>query len=323
MSILPDLRPLTPTDWIIQNREPYLTVTLRSERGEVTLTRRDDYAGFKLLTGVEGLGVAPVRYESTPRPGHGSVMRSVSLDEAEVHLPLALNAPNQGHLSRLAQQLIDVVAPGEDVLTEIIVYAPSKGEARSRFGYYTQGLEGQYGANDAHLQWRHLALTFTCPDPWWYGETRAERWVLTTMAKPFISESVPFFPVVLADTVIQGVRDFTVVGDAPAEPVWTIIGPGLNPILECQLCAKKLDFSGAAGTTNYQVTEPITIDTRTGFRSIYTTSQQHGEMWDALTLDSQMFQLRQGKNQVRMAMVEAGAQAEVRMSYRERWKAGF
>ena len=321
--ILPELRPQTAEDWVIRQREPFLIITLRSARGEVTITRRDDYVGYKLLDGVEGLGVAPVRYESTPRPTHGAVKRHVSLDEAEIHLPLALVAPTQGDISELAQKLIEVIAPGEDVLTEIEVYAPSRGESRSRFGYYTEGLEGRLGGSDSHYQWRHLALTFTCPDPWWYGEQRSEEWVLTTKAKPFVSETVPFFPVILGDTVIQGVRHFSINGDAPAEPVWTITGPGLNPVLECQSCGKRLDFSGSAGTTNFRVTEPITIDTRTGYRTISTPTQKHGELWDMLTLDSQMFSLQTGANAVRLAMVEAGAQAKVHMAYRERWKAGF
>ena len=70
-AILPEMRPQTAEDWVIRQREPFLTITLRSARGEVTITRRDDYVGYKLLDGVEGLGSHLSGMNRRPAPHTG------------------------------------------------------------------------------------------------------------------------------------------------------------------------------------------------------------------------------------------------------------
>lgn len=122
---------------------------------------------FMLLQGATGLGWGPHELTSTALAGGGSVLRHKRVTEAEVMLPIMLG--NSDFYQRRAnRRTLESLCDGQ---VEIRVSHPD-GWERSRWGTLREGLEGAYGEGEDSHGGQKLVLTFTCPDPWWYGELR-------------------------------------------------------------------------------------------------------------------------------------------------------
>ena len=102
-------------------------------------------------------------------------------------------------------------------------------------------------------------------------------------------------------------------GDAPAWPVWEISGPGEDLLIENTDTGEQIFIEGEFG-------EVVTIDTKAG--DIYSESFTQGELWDRTSLDSVLFPLQSGNNSIRVTMVNARPDSEVRLRYREVFRAG-
>lgn len=133
--------------------------------------------------------------------------------------------------------------------------------------------------------------------------------------------AVPFFPIRLSGSSVQGEYDLDIGGDLPTWGVYTITGPGKDPILTCG--DKTMAISG-------DVTEPITIDMNPRIADITTPTLQSGEMWDrAGTVvagqieDSDFWQLEPGTVHLGMSMVDATNVSTIRVDYTERWLAAY
>src|SRR5699024_9134678 len=139
------------------------------------------------LYGSTGLGVAPVSVESSPRlTGDGSVVRGVRYDSREVYLPLFLESETVGGLSEVRRRLNRLLSPHLGPV-EVRVVDPATDTDRMIRGYYTEGLDGDFG-DGFHGTWQTLGLTFECPDPWWLGPERTQTLRLNPGSKPFLSE---------------------------------------------------------------------------------------------------------------------------------------
>ena len=139
------------------------------------------------LYGSTGLGVAPVSVESSPRlTGDGSVVRGVRYDSREVYLPLFLESETVGGLSEVRRRLNRLLAPHLGPV-DVRVVDPATDTDRMIRGYYTEGLDGDFG-DGFHGTWQTLGLTFECPDPWWLGPERVNSLRVNPGSKPFLSE---------------------------------------------------------------------------------------------------------------------------------------
>lgn len=307
---------------------PFLKVFLRSTAGEVELSTLG-YAGpFKLLDGARGLGVPTRSVESTPIPaGNGSVFRSQRFDESEVMLPVAIRDKDASLVATRARELEKALLLASDEPIELVVEAPDLSTVRRRWVYYTDGLEGALGGSDSHFTWRHMQIKFIALDPIWYGEERKVSKRVSRMNKPFLTAhgdgsgmSLPFFPVILADSTVAGSYVLDITGDSPTWPVWTVEGPGRDLLIQ------KLNPDGSEGARIFiegDVNEPITIDTRPTIEDIYSEHSMDGQLWDQVSDDTYLFPLEPGVNQVRLALVKGNPNSEVTLRYSEQWQAGF
>lgn len=288
--------------------------TISLHRGEQSVTLDNaDKGGFTLTQGVSGLGWGPMELTTTALAGGGSVLRHRRLAEAEVMVPMLL-AANDFYQRRMDRRTLENVCDG---LVEIRVTHPD-GWHRSRMGYLKDGLEGSYGAGEDAPQGQVLVLSFTCPDPWWYGAEQGFVQKVDAGRKPFITSfdgpaTIPFFPVVLASSTVAGAFQIDIAGDAPAWPVWEVVGPGEDLLIESVDTGERIFIEGEFG-------EIVTIDSKLG--DISSASFTNGELWDRVSLDSVLFPLKPGRNRIRMTMVNARPDSEVRLRYREVFRAG-
>ena len=258
------------------------------------------------LYGSTGLGVAPVSVESSPRlTGDGSVVRGVRYDSREVYLPLFLESETVGGLSEVRRRLNRLLAPHLGPV-DVRVVDPATDTDRMIRGYYTEGLDGDFG-DGFHGTWQTLGLTFECPDPWWLGPERVKSLQVNPGSKPFLSESEPFFPVVLAESVVQGDWSVAVEGDGPVFPVWEVTGPGTD--LRIIRGDDRIEIDGEV-----RAGETLRIDTGAG--------RITPDRWDDVSLRSRLFPLTPGTNHLNVSMVGATEDTIVRLVYRERYLEG-
>jgi hypothetical protein len=308
MTAVLDLPP-TPQDM-------WVSVTLRSSAGQISLWLGEDRKGYKLLDGMRGVGVAPLGLETAPAGRHGSVLLSNRMEEVEIGLPIAINAPSPQEVHDLRQRMNNLLMPGDEEPVEIIVHTPHTGGYRTRYGHITSGLEGAWGKSDSHRTWYHTVLVFQCPDVWAYGQERVREWSLSTTIKPYWTSypRLPHYPAWLSSSTVLGEFEFTVSGDSPASPVWTIYPPGEDLLIRCgNGCGKELFFQG-------EIPAPLTIDTRSG--EITCPGMTRREIWERIPEGrDRMFDLPPGENKVEISMVKATASSRARLAYREKWKA--
>ena len=258
------------------------------------------------LHGSTGLGVAPVDIAKTDRiTGDGSVVRGVRYTDREVYIPLAVEAESAAALSEVRRTLNRLLAPHLGPV-EVRIQDPATGTDRMIRGYYTEGLDGDFG-DTFHGTWQTLGLTFTCPDPWWLGPERLVELRVNPGAKPFLSDTIPFFPVILAQSVVQGQFDVEISGDGPVWPAWEVLGPGTDLVI-----ARGEDLIEIGG--DFSPGEPVLIDTAAG--------RIAPDRWADTSLRSRLFALNPGRQTITVTLVSATEDTLVRVTWRERYLEG-
>lgn len=285
-------------------------VTLARDGEELALGRsgRDDVVH---LEGSMGLGIAPVELADSERlGGDGSITRGVRFGKREVFIPVFVEKASTGELHEWRRALNRLLSPvsGDPAasLVDIRIEDPTTGTSRMVRGIYKAGLEGDFGS-DYRGHWQKLGLTFECPDPWWLGPERLRTLQVAPGTKPFLSQSVPFFPVVLAPSNVVGAWDIDVQGDGVVWPSWEVVGPGRDLLIESG--SDRIFIEGEFSST------PTLIQTRP--RRITPV-----ERWEDTSMDSVLFPLKPGPNRVKVSMVGADANTLVRLVYRERYLEG-
>ena len=127
-------------------------------------------------------------------------------------------------------------------------------------------------------------------------------------AKPFLSDTIPFFPVILAQSVVQGRFDVEIEGDGPVSPVWEVLGPGTD--LRISDGSSVIEIDG-----DFPAESPVVIDTGSG-RIV-------PDRWADTSLRSRLFDLAPGRHSLTVTLVSATADTLVRLTYRERYLEGI
>lgn len=289
-------------------------VTIAGNGDEVTL----DGVGseFTLKPGMTGTGIAPRELTFSELARGGAVLRKRRPTNIETTIPFDVF---HGYGEDSYDKLEDSRRRLEHICTgEVEIRILTKDGYRSAFGEYKEGLEGDFSRAAVNNYRMNLALTFTCPDPWWYGAEQVLVQKVDAGRKPFITApgseaTIPFFPVVLASSTVDGAYQLDIKGDAEAWPIWEVHGPGEDLLIESVKTGERTFIEGDFG-------EVVTIDTRLG--DIYSPSMTNGEMWDRTSLDSVLFPLQPGTNRVKITMVNARPDSQVVLRYREAYRAG-
>jgi phage-related protein len=277
-----------------------------SRNGQALELGRDGSAKLLHMQGSTGLSLAPFDLAMDDRiTSDGSVVRGGRYTSREVYLPVAMMADSVGELTEARRDLTRLLAPHLGTV-DIRIQDPVTGSDRTIPGYLTDGLTGTFDDTFRGVH-QTLGLTFTCPEPWWLGPEQTRTLELNPGSKPFLSTTEPFFPVVLAESVVQDEWSIDIDGDAEVFPTWQITGPGTDLLI--QSGDLKIFASGtfAAGTTTV-------IDSENWRWS--------PERWDTVATYSRPIPLQPGPNTVKVSMVGATVDTLVRLVWRERYLEG-
>ena len=129
--------------------------------------------------------------------------------------------------------------------------------------------------------------------------------------------AVPFGTMRLSESTVQGSRQVEIAGDADAEAVLIIDGPGEDLEVVNETTSQRIFITG-------DIDETLTIDSRGGWQDIYSDSMRDGEWWARVNDDApeELITLAPGQNLIRVTMVNAHPQSRVRLLYRETYRAG-
>lgn len=256
-----------------------------------------------LRHGSTGLGLAPISIASSDRlGGHGTVVRGVRYGPRDIFLPIRLSASNAGELTAKRRELYRLLAPHLGPVN-VRIQDPATGTDRTIKGLLKDGLNGDFGAG-FYGTWQTLGLTFECHDPWWMGAEHTSTFRVTPGVKPFISNTVDFFPVVLAQSTVQGRFEVDIAGDGEAYPVWEITGPGEDLIISDGVSEVRMNGIFRPG-------EVVRIDTREG--------RITPDRWANVPVESRLFSLHPGRTVLTVTMVGASIDTTVALTYRERY----
>lgn len=275
--------------------------------GEVLELGRGPDDSVLHLHGSTGLGLAPVSIASSPRlTGDGNVVRGVRYEPREVFIPVYASADTPGELSQWRRDLTALLAPHLGPV-DIRVEDPETDTDRMVRGLFKGGLEGDFG-DDYRGSWQTLGLTFECSDPWWLGPEQVAEFRINPGTKPFLSASVPFFPVMLAQSVVQGRFLVDVRGAGAVWPVWEVVGPGEDLTISNGSEVIEVDGVFAPGSVTR-------IDAGEGTIT--------PDRWGDLSLRSRLFQLAPGAQTLTVTLAGATTDTIVRLTYRERHLEGI
>jgi hypothetical protein len=287
-------------DQAIQWIDPAGTVTaLRAGTDSAAMEGREGRFGPPPLFELERVPLQP-----------GQRFRNVVHGSAVVHVPVAFYGSTATALRTSLRKWARLLDPirGDGTLR---VTGPG-GDTRDLVCRYTGGLDTAIESDYSDLANKFtVILMFTTEQPYWQdsSDTVAGPWVTGTAATFF-----PFFPLVLSDsTVFASVTVDNTASDAEAWPVWTIRGPGANPILRNLSSTKFLSLP-----ITLAIGDVVTIDTRPGQKTII--KQDGSSLFGSLTSTSSLWSLLASTvNSIRIEMSSATAASQVQMNFRHRY----
>lgn len=152
----------------------------------------------------------------------------------------------------------------------------------------------------------------------WTGtpnESMSEVWTMATGADDMMASPFGYFR--LSESTVQGATEVEIAGDADAEAVLVVTGPGEDLEVVNETTGQRIFIAS-------EIDEPITIDARALVQDIYSESRQNGEWWKFVNDDAplELITLRPGVNRVRVTMVNAHPDSKVELLYRETYHAG-
>lgn len=152
----------------------------------------------------------------------------------------------------------------------------------------------------------------------WTGtpdQSTSQRWTDPVVSDDMLASPFGYFR--LSESTVQGAREVEISGDADAEAVLVVTGPGEDLEVINETTGQRVFIAG-------EIDEPITIDARPLVQDIYSESRQNGEWWKFVNDDAplELITLRPGVNRLRVTMVNAHPDSKVELLYRETYHAG-
>lgn len=149
----------------------------------------------------------------------------------------------------------------------------------------------------------------------WDGDPYASVSRLHTIPAPAAeTQGVPFFPIMLSASTIQGASQIDIQGDADAYPIWTVHGPGEDFEIINRTTGERFFLEG-------EITSPVTIDSRT--EQLSADGMSNMELWARVPRELSTFPLRPGRNDISFVIVNATEESKVELRYAEQWRAGY
>lgn len=231
-------------------------VTWTSAAGVVTVLS-DPGGGYTVAPGVRGLGLPVYQFHRTDTALDGTVIRGTRTEARELFVPIYMEAPTFAQVWQMRRDLAARLHPGvvDGGGEGVLEVAFADGTRRRIRAYYTGGMEGSEGADEAGLCWATYGLEFLAQQPYWERDPITYRWAIA----PPTDTWLPILPIKVrdADVIGEGMT-ITNPGSVRSWPVWTITGPlDGSAVMRNVTTGQQLEFEATLAEG-----EQIVIDTR-------------------------------------------------------------
>ena len=253
--------------------------------------------------GAQALLMPPVHLSDEVVPGQpGSRLRTIRHTSREVALPILVQG---GSATAIRDAMRDWSSRFDPARGDGMLRVHTGAAARELECRYAGGMEQ---ADEGIPGSRRFVAVFRAFDPYWYDT--ADR--VQTFTAGGTATFFPFFPLRLSSSEVYADATVDNGGDVEAWPVWTITGPGVNPVLRNLTTGKNLSviYTLTAGQT-------ITVDTRPGVKTV--TLDDGTNLFGRLSSTSSLWPLARGSNSVRVELTAATAESDVTLTYRRRY----
>lgn len=258
------------------------------------------------LAGVEGRYMPPVILTEDQVPEQqGAQLRHVRLGPREVALPITVLGPDPLTVRRQLRALLSALNPllGDGRLRA----TGPDGKQRELVCRYVKGWEGREGLNSSGRRFIKGLAVLRASRPYWQD--------VTPTLETYGTGALAFFPILplrLRASVVTSTPLVVNDGDADAQPVWTIKGPGNGLTLNNTTTGRSLFLAHVWGAG-----EVVTIDTRTGAKTVRAADGTN--LFSELSDDSELWELAPGANQLEVQLGEAVPESSVGLSYTRRY----
>lgn len=255
------------------------------------------------LRGSGGWLLPPYEMMETNAPDTGMATNVVSLLSRDVDVPILVSATSRTALVSAWRALVYALDPKRGVGK--LQFTHVTGNKRELHCRYRQGLPGADAIQA--LTWFKTVLTFRAIDPYWYATSPVSgTYVLGEPVSMF-----PFFPLRMSSSSVFSSTTVTNQGDTDAWPVWTLTGPGINPVFKNLTTGKQIVL-----TITLAAREVLEIDTRPGYKTL---RQGSTNKFSCLSKTSSLWSLRKGNNSVQIEMSGSTTSSRIVMSYYPRY----
>lgn len=282
------------------------TVTWTDAQGRITVLS-DDSNGWVLQPGATGFDMPTYQSYSDESPEiDGNFVRQIRAQARTLMLPIAVFSDvSRGDFllkkRGLRRSLNPKLGMGTLEITEV------DGTSRSIGAYYQSGGEGDEALDSGGMRYQMVALTFTCPSPFWIGDP---------VHRDFqVAQSGTFFPILplqVADSQVLGDVFVTNDGDDVAYPVWTIRGPATSVVLTNVTSGQSLTLSQSLTSG-----DTVVIDTRERVQTVLMNGTTN--LWSKLVAGSALWGLEPFDNEVTLTLAGATTATLVSLDYGPRY----
>ncbi|WP_413757210.1 phage distal tail protein [Streptomyces sp. MMBL 11-3] len=274
-------------------------------RGRTTLLS-DWGNGWLLQPGVRGMDLPGYDFYTDSSPQiDGTALRGLRAQAREVFLPIAVFDTDRAGFTARKRSFLRTLNPSLGLGT--LTLTEADGSFRTIEAYYVGGAEGDFGENTSGLRWQVIGLTFSCPSPYWRGES-----VHLEYGSAASGSFFPVLPVIVKDSQVLGDTVIDNPGDATSFPVWTIHGPLTSAVVTNATTG--LSFSVTASLSS---SDTLVVDTRERVQTAVLNGSTN--WWPYLGAASDLWGLEPGENDVSLALVGTDSTTVVQLDYQPRF----
>lgn len=276
----------------------------------------DDTTGVHVAAGARGLGTPPVAVNGDKLPyAPGAALRRISTPASVLEIPLYIEAATSALLDARLDTVRAWLMPGTErnATPSKVIFRVTRddGAEREIEGVYAGGLEGD-DLTGVEV-WQDAIVSLFCPDPYW-RDTSATTHEFTSGSG--LTTWWPYYEHQFMPSAVFAEETIALGGHVEVWPVWTITGPGSNPILTNLTTGEVL----AIEELELDAGDTVTIDTSERAKTV--VDQNGVNLWPYVPLSSAMWPLEPGSNEIRVQMANTTVASAVELAYRRRWAGG-
>jgi phage-related protein len=274
-------------------------------RGRAT-TLSDWENGWIVQPGIRGFDLPTYAFYTDESPQiDGNALRGTRATAREIMIPVTFFDTSRESFVERKRSFLRTLNP--KLGTGTITAMEPDGSVRTIEAYYVSGAEGDFGSDVSGMRWQTTGFTFSCPSPFWIGDSRS-----LTFGSGSTGSFFPVLPLVVSSSQVIGAATINNPGDDVAFPIFTIHGPATTAVFTNNTNGKSWSLTASLGAT-----DSLVVDTRERLQTA--TLNGSTNWWPNLATSSVLWGLEEGDNDISMTLTGTTAATKVQVDFQPRY----